>query len=165
MGLAKDINPDTIPANLTLEGKNVNPSEVAGAFAKHFSDKVKLNVAKTRIDTRGVYNGKNKIIVQNRDFMTETDVIICMNELKNKKCEGFDRIPVCIILDSRRVLLPHMASLFKEIYHSCKIPDQWKIAKIIPTFKKGSKTLIENYRPIANLCSASKVFEKTSCGK
>ena len=92
--------------------------------------------------------------------MTENDVIMCMNELKNKKCEWFDRIPVCIILDSRRVLLPHMAGLFREIYHSCKIPDQWKIAKIIPTFKKGSKVSIENYRPIANLCSASKVFEK-----
>ena len=25
---------------------------------------------------------------------------------------------------------------------------------------KGSKVQIENYRPIANLCSASKVFEK-----
>ena len=27
-------------------------------------------------------------------------------------------------------------------------------------FKKGNKTEIENYRPIANLCSASKIFEK-----
>ena len=53
-----------------------------------------------------------------------------------------------------------MATLFNDIYHTYKIPDQWKIAKIIPTFKKGSKIEIENYRPIANLCSASKVFEK-----
>ena len=30
----------------------------------------------------------------------------------------------------------------------------------MPIFKKGSKVLIENYGPIANLCSASKVFEK-----
>ena len=38
--------------------------------------------------------------------------------------------------------------------------EQWKVAKITPIFKKGSKTCVENYRPIANLCSASKVFEK-----
>ena len=31
---------------------------------------------------------------------------------------------------------------------------------IIPIFKKGCKTKIENYRPIANLCSSSKIFEK-----
>ena len=58
------------------------------------------------------------------------------------------------------MLLPPMANLFNEIYHSCKVPDQWKVAKIIPTFKKGNKCQIENYRPIANLCSASKIFEK-----
>ena len=83
-----------------------------------------------------------------------------MDELKNKKCEGFDRIPVCIILDARVKLLPPLSVLFNEIYHSCKIPDQWKVAKIIPIFKKGSKVQVENFRPIASLCSTSKVFEK-----
>ena len=34
------------------------------------------------------------------------------------------------------------------------------MSKIIPIFKKGSKNEIENYRPIANLCAASKFFEK-----
>ena len=53
-----------------------------------------------------------------------------------------------------------MVALFENIYKTKKIPEQWKIAKIIPTFKKGSKNKIENYRPIANLCSASKNFEK-----
>ena len=32
--------------------------------------------------------------------------------------------------------------------------------KIVPIFKKGSKSNIENYRPIANQCSTSKIFEK-----
>ena len=40
------------------------------------------------------------------------------------------------------------------------IPDQWKVAKIVPIFKKGSEIEVENYRPITNLCSASKNFEK-----
>ena len=53
-----------------------------------------------------------------------------------------------------------MAQLFDNIYNTCVIPEQWKVSKIIPIFKKGSKSQIENYRPIANLCSASKVFEK-----
>ena len=33
--------------------------------------------------------------------MTENDVKMCLTELKNKKCEGFDRIPACMILDAR----------------------------------------------------------------
>ena len=34
------------------------------------------------------------------------------------------------------------------------------MAKTIPLHKKGPRKDIENYRPIANLCSASKIFEK-----
>ena len=66
--------------------------------------------------------------------MTEIDVKKCLDELKNKKCEGFNRIPVCMLLDARVKLLPPLAVLFSEIYRSCKIPDQWKVAKIIPIF-------------------------------
>ena len=40
------------------------------------------------------------------------------------------------------------------------IPEQWRVAKIIPVHKKGSKSVIENYRPVANLCGASKIFER-----
>ena len=39
------------------------------------------------------------------------------------------------------------------------IPEQWKIAKVLPLHKKGSKKKIENYRPISNLCSVTKIFE------
>ena len=59
-------------------------------------------------------------------------------DLKNKKCEGYDRIPVCTLLDACKPLLNPMADLFAKIYSTGKLPDQWKISKIIPTFKKGS---------------------------
>ena len=50
--------------------------------------------------------------------------------------------------------------LTEKIYYTQKIPEQWKVSKIIPVFKKGNVHQIENYRPIANLCSASKFFER-----
>ena len=34
------------------------------------------------------------------------------------------------------------------------------MAKIIPVHKKGPKNEISNYRPIANLCGVTKIFEK-----
>ena len=39
-------------------------------------------------------------------------------------------------------------------------PNEWKIAKVTPLFKKGSKRELGNYRPISVLPRASKVFEK-----
>ena len=91
-------------------------------------------MSRARVNVNGVYNGKCKLIVQNRNFMTENDVGICLGELKNKKCEGFNRIPVCMLLDAKVKILPPMANLFNAIYQTCKTPDQWKVAKIIPIF-------------------------------
>ena len=39
-------------------------------------------------------------------------------------------------------------------------PDKLKIAKVIPLFKKGGKSILSNYRPISLLPSISKLFEK-----
>ena len=60
-------------------------------------------------------NGKCKLIVQNRNFMTKKDVEECLLDLKIKKCEGYDRIPVCSLYDARVPLLPHMALLFDKM--------------------------------------------------
>ena len=49
---------------------------------------------------------------------------------------------------------------FELLWWSNSIPGQWLISKIIPVHKKGDKKCIENYRPVANLCSVSKIFEK-----
>ena len=56
------------------------------------------------------------------------------------------------------ILLEPTVQLFNQIYIQGKIPEQLSICKIIPNFKKGTKTNKENYRPIANLCSMTKVF-------
>ena len=75
-------------------------------------------MSRTKVDVRGVYNGKCKLNVQKRNFMLENDVKRCLDELKNKKCEGFDRIPVCIILDAQVKLLPPLpCSSMKFITH------------------------------------------------
>ena len=71
-----------------------------------------------------------------------------------------DRIPVCALYDSKDVLLDPLFALFSKIYKTKQIPEHWKVSKIIPIHKKGSKSCVENYRPVANLCSASKIFKK-----
>ena len=48
---------------------------------------------------------------------------------------------------------------FRLMYDQKEIPEQWKVSKTMPMYEKSPQKGIENYRPIANLCSASKVFE------
>ena len=82
--MVKDLNPNTISSNLTVGGLNVDPRGIAGAFASYFSTKIKTNVSRARVDANGVYNGKCKLIVQNRHIMTENDVKSCLGEQKTK---------------------------------------------------------------------------------
>ena len=64
------------------------------------------------------------------------------------------------MVDGFEYLLDPLAKLFSLVYAQKAFPDQWGFAKIVPVHKKGSKQLIENYRPVANLCCASKIFER-----
>ena len=43
------------------------------------------------------------------------------------------------------------------------MPDEIKIAKIIPIFKAGSNSEFSNYRPISVLPGFSKIYEKIFC--
>ena len=56
-------------------------------------------------------------------------------------------------VDGLEHLLDPLTKLFKLIYNTKQIPQQWLVSKITPIFKKGPKQNIENYRPIANLWS------------
>ena len=139
-------------------GVPIATHDVPNAFASFFSNKIATHIHNASISAN-VYNGKNKTLVQNRNFMCKKDVEECMKSLKTKHCEGYDRIPVRILADARDNLLDPMTDLFQKIYATGLIPEQWKVSKIIPIFKKGDKSKIENYRPIANLCAGSKNFE------
>ena len=55
---------------------------------------------------------------------------------------------------------PSLAYIFKSCIDAEIFPNEWKIAKVIPLFKKGSKRELGNYRPISVLPLVSKVFEK-----
>ena len=76
VGVAKDVNPNAIPTNLIVGGVNVDPKGIAGAFGNYFSNKIEANVSKSCVDVNGVYNGKCKIIVQNRNFIVSFRVIL-----------------------------------------------------------------------------------------
>ena len=47
-----------------------------------------------------------------------------------------------------------------EILRKLYFPNKLKLAEIIPVYKKKDPTLVENYRPVNVLPSASKIFER-----
>lgn len=82
------------------------------------------------------------------------------DHFKPKRSCGPDDIPLIVLKDSLQVMAYYIKKLFNKLALGDKIPSTWKYAKIKPIFKKGDPKLVENYRPISNLNSISKLFER-----
>ena len=76
--IAKDQSNEKIPTNMTLAGAVVPPSDIAEGFARHFHDKIEVIKGGIAVKNETVYNGVNKLIVDERFFMSELDVAECI---------------------------------------------------------------------------------------
>ena len=134
-------------------------NDLPNVFEEFFTQKTANIVNDTKIEDN-VYNGRRKLFVNNEDFMLPSKVLYAAKSLKIKNRKGHDIIPQRILIDGIQYLLDPFSSIFNKIYKSKPIPEQWLISKVNPIFKMGNPKNIENYKPISNLCSASKIFEK-----
>ena len=57
------------------------------------------------------------------------------------------------------VTLP-LKIIFRNILLTSIYPDIWKLANVIPIFKKGDKQSIKNYGPVSLLPFCDKIIEK-----
>jgi len=90
---------------------------------------------------------------------TIEEIDSAFDRLTSKKASGMDGLTCHFIKTFKTTLGPVVRELFNNIVLSNVIPETWKVAKIIPVFKKGSSVLVENYRPVSNLNAIPKVFE------
>ena len=75
--------------------------------------------------------------------MTSTDILECLKSIKNKNCEGYDRIPQRILRDGANELIIPLTGLFQRIYTQKTIPEQWSISKVIPVHKKAQNAILK----------------------
>ena len=83
-----------------------------------------------------------------------------LKSLNRKKAEGLDDIPSCVLKDCAQELAPPLAHLINISLTTGIIPNELKIAKIVPIYKDGKKSEFTNYRPISVLPVISKILEK-----
>ena len=89
----------------------------------------------------------------------EHEVFNILTSLDTSKATGVDSIGPKILKSCAISLYTPITLLFKKSLQSSHIPSEWKIHIITPIPKAGDPTNISNYRPIALLCSVSKVLE------
>ena len=89
------------------------------------------------------------------DFVTKR-----IKQLKPNKAIGLDKVSARLLKDAAEVVAPSITSLFNISIQTGTYPSTWKLAKVTPLFKKGSRQDPSNYRPISVLPTISKVLEK-----
>ena len=80
-----------------------------------------------------------------------------ISELKNGKSSD---IPIHIIKKSAHLTSPLLAKYFTNCMKIGYFPDELKIGRISPIYKKDNEELMENYRPVSTLAVFGKIFEK-----
>ena len=81
-------------------------------------------------------------------------------KINSDKAHGPDGIHSKILKNCAVSLAYPLSILFKLAYNTGSIPADWKLANVIPIFKKGSKQHVENYRPISLTSIVMKTFER-----
>ena len=94
----------------------------------------------------------------------ENDILNIINNLTPKTSSGIDNLHVSIkhIKVIKYELAKPLTLITNQVLCSGIFPDKLKIAKVIPIFKKGDDTDVNNYRPISLVHAISKIIEKVN---
>ena len=151
---------NSVPYLDVLQADNNEPSQmdIAEAFNDHFT-----SVAKDIIRTLPPSEEIKISRVDKSMFLfpaNEQEILEIIQNLENKSSSGDDYISNLIIKSASTIIAPYLTGLVNKSMNQGVFPDKLKNAKVIPLFKEGSKTDVNNYRPISLLKIWSKIFER-----
>ena len=139
-----------------------NPREVANILNEHFVNMGK-NIADTFENNENFMKHMGKRSTTSFELKTVTPAMVLgiIKGMKSKSSSGFDKISNKLIKAAKEVLVYPITDIINSSIVQGKVPDQWKLAKVIALHKGGEKTDKNNYRPISLLSAFSKILEKT----
>ena len=91
---------------------------------------------------------------------TPNEVYLLVEQLNPSKGTGPNGIHTEILKLINHLICNTLCKIFNMCITSGKHPDKLKLAHAIPIFKKGSRLLVSNYRPISLLSNLNKILEK-----
>ena len=120
------------------------------------------NIFTTNTDVfKNYYQNKN--VIPNSfmlNHITENFVFKELNSLNPNKSCGIDGIQTRFLKDAAAEIKEPITHIVNLSMDTNEVPNDFKYARIKPLFKKGNRSLEENYRPISILCVVCKILEK-----
>ena len=82
-----------------------------------------------------------------------------LSNINHTKAAGPDKLPARLLKETAHQIAPMYTHLFSQSYQHGLLPDSWTRSSVCPIFKKGNRSLPENYRPISLTAIPCKLFE------
>ena len=93
------------------------------------------------------------------DNVTESDVVKIFANLKSSST-GWDGISLDVVKSSFAYFVKPLTHCMNLSLMNGIVPNELKIARVIPLFKSGDISLFSNYRPVSVLPLFSKILER-----
>ena len=152
------------PQTFLVENEKVtDKTKIAQAFNDYFS-----SIGKTT--SQNVPTAENKKF---SDYLTnpimesmflepieESHILEVVKKLRPKTSFGHDEISSKIIKETINNIIQPITHIVNRSFVMGIVPNQLKIAKVIPVYKASNQDELKNYRPISLLPAFSKIFEK-----
>ena len=138
------------------------PAGVAEIFNDFFST-IGKNLSQSVPQSRKLFNDFLDIPNSRTIFLDPTykeEITKIVANLKEGKSPGHDGINNHLLKNIIPQIVDPLVHIINISLTTGLVPNNMKIAKVIPIHKKGEKEDVNNYRPISLLTSISKIFER-----
>ena len=139
-----------------------NPTHIANRFCEYFTN-IGPNLAKSIPASdkshRSFLNGGfiNSFFLQSA---SEQEVTEICSSFRSGTAPGYDSISMNVVKESLNLICAPLTYIINLPLNSGAVPQEVKIARVIPLFKSGDKSLFTNYRPVSVLPVFSKFLER-----
>jgi len=147
-------------SKIVIDNNTITGSEnIAKEFKRHFE-----TCANTLADNLPDNGNCDILIHQQNEWgfnaISEKELIEVIDSMLPKSSCGFDLLSNRMLKKEKIRFAKLILPLINETITNNIFPDALKLARVIPIFKKGDKSNLNNYRPISLLPVLSKVLEK-----
>ena len=96
----------------------------------------------------------------NNISFSESDILKVIRNLDPNKAHGHDEISIRMLKICDKTIYKPLYLIFSSCMESDIFPAQWKMANVVPAYKRDDKQNVKNYRPVSLLPIFGKVFER-----
>ena len=170
LGSSKNTKTKSSNIGLNIEGVlSFDKSAVAEKF-NHFFTTVASTLVNKLPNSLGNFGKqhifsfyrKKGITLDSFALSVEGEDKICkmLSAIDRTKATGLDNLPARFVSDAAEQIAPSITHIINLSLRLGTVPQEMKYARVIPLYKKGSKSDAGNYRPVSVLSIVSKVMER-----